>query len=70
MPQPMRCWREVMIVIKDHTLGQAIVEALRFVKAAKALRTKPDTYWGPAHASTLRASLDLSRCLVDLRQGR
>ena len=54
-------------MIKPHTLDQAIVEALRFVKAAKALRAQAS---GASHAAALRASMDLTRKLADLRQGR
>lgn len=88
-------------MIKPHTLDQAIIEALRFVKAAKALRAadlllvkkcqgcwaanaasvtqcgfcgsadmQPVVWARPEHAATLRASMDLTRKLADLRQGR
>lgn len=93
-------------MISDKTLDEALVEAHRFIKAAKALRAKrkgeqglkvcadiacsavnplearacescgafgfygacrPDTR---EHAACKRASLDLTRKLADLRQGR
>lgn len=76
-------------MIKDQTLDEAIVEAMRFVKAAKALRLErknaeahvgrkriaPDDYEFdllciPQHAACKRASLDLTRKLADLREGR
>lgn len=61
-------------MIKDQTLDEAIIEATRFIKAAKALRHtrkhgEPGTHpreCGAAH----RASMDLTRKLADLRQGR
>lgn len=68
-------------MIADKTLDQALVEAHRFIKAAKALRAKrklaservdgwvaTDTV--VEHAACKRASLDLTRKLADLRQGR
>lgn len=58
-------------MIQDHTLDQAILEALRFVKAAKALRaTSPFDYSPRESAAAKRASMDLTRKLADLRQGR
>lgn len=73
-------------MIKDHTLDRAIVEALRFVKAARALRAKrkidfvdfkgrryvAPPHWAVSkeHAAAKRASMDLTRKLADLRQGR
>lgn len=68
-------------MIKDQTLDEAIVEAMRFVKAAKALRAKRKAtkeradQWRPhnevvEHAACKRASLDLTRKLADLRAGR
>ncbi len=72
-------------MIKDQTLDEAIVEALRFVKAAKALRQVRKTsadrqdhhalgwFYGDQvreHAACKRASLDLTRKLADLRAGR
>lgn len=70
--------------MKDHTLDQAIIEATRFLTAAKALRasrklqshvTRIDPYQRstrlPRESGTLRrASMDLTRKLADLRQGR
>lgn len=64
-------------MIKDHTLDRAIIEALRFVKAARALRNerkaKRATPWRVGFvtsAAAKRASMDLTRALADLRQGR
>lgn len=76
-------------MITDKTLDEALVEAHRFIKAAKALRSKrkAESYdhlgrrYGNAeaicrqlcsieHAACKRASLDLTRKLADLRQGR
>lgn len=93
-------------MITDKTLDEALVEAHRFIKAAKALRAKRKAEQGiklcdrPAcsavnpievkacescggfsfyggtrvdtaeHAACKRASLDLTRKLADLRQGR
>lgn len=59
-------------MIQDHTLDQAILEALRFVKAAKALRAVKRGGWHPGvqGAAVTRASMDLTRKLADLRQGR
>lgn len=71
-------------MIKDQTLDEAIVEAMRFVKAAKALRDSRKSknlsherfintgHWTPVaeHAACKRASLDLTRKLADLRAGR
>ncbi len=61
-------------MIQNHTLDEAIVEALRFVKAARAVRKarkygEPGTHPKECGACT-RASMDLSRKLADLRQGR
>lgn len=72
-------------MITDKTLDEALVEAHRFIKAAKALRdarkvseSRQDMpgipwYYGDQvkeHAACKRASLDLTRKLADLRQGR
>lgn len=60
-------------MIKDQTLDQAIIEALRFVKAAKALRAARSSEWQceqKSHAAAGRASMDLTRVLAGLRQGR
>lgn len=76
-------------MITDHTLDQSIIEATRFIKAAKALRAARKTqshnhvgrrysnadalyraYCSTEHAATLRASMDLTRKLADLRQSR
>lgn len=70
------------MAIKEQTLDLAIVEALRFVKAAKKLRDngrvstnfltkEPIGFAGGAlAASCKRASLDLTKALADLRKGR
>lgn len=68
------------MAIKEQTLDLAIVEAMRFIKAAKKLRDHGSTwdrsgeqseYWGGAlSASCTRASLDLTKTLADLRKGR
>lgn len=93
-------------MITDKTLDEALVEAHRFIKAAKALRAKRKAEQGikicaevacsavnplearaceacggfsfyggtrvdtAEHAACKRASLDLTRKLADLRQGR
>lgn len=72
-------------MIKDQTLDEAIIEIARTLKALKRLRAKrkvdraapwfatnPEAYSRPRieHATALRASMDLSRKLADLRQGR
>lgn len=65
------------MAIKEDTLNLAIVEAMRFVKAAKKLRDQ-GTLWSTDHtymggalvASCTRASLDLTKTLADLRKGR
>lgn len=69
-------------MIQDNTLQTAIKEAERFIDAAKALQTlrnRPPvvTSWGSfppsearEHAACRRASMDLTRKLADLRQGR
>lgn len=65
-------------MIKDNTLDEAMVEAARFLKAAKALRARrkaADIRWMHGdqikeHAACKRASLDLTRKLADLRTGR
>lgn len=69
-------------MIKDHTLDEAIIEIARTLKALKKLRAARKI--GPAelrektgqytevalHAAAKRASMDLTRKLADLRQGR
>lgn len=71
-------------MIRDHTLDLAIIEATRFLKAAKTLRQqrrllRDATRIDPDHrsprlpretGSLRRASMDLTRKLADLRQGR
>lgn len=60
--------------MKRETLDEAIVEASRFIRAAKALRdaSRPDNPGThPREAGAVRrASMDLTRKLADLRQGR
>ena len=64
--------------MKAKTLQKAIDEAERFIERAKALRdlTTPspntDFIYGPPIESGAcqRASMDLTRALADLRQGR
>lgn len=65
------------MTIKRETLLGAISEAERFLKAAQTLKHDQDTNparhgWEPSiHASACRrASMDLTRKLADLRQGR
>lgn len=72
-------------MITDQTLDETLVEVLRTKRALEALRTarkaseqRQDVpglpwYYGDQvkqHAAALRASLDLTRKLADLRQGR
>lgn len=69
-------------MIQEHTLDKAICEAERFLAAAKKYRAlasapsgmgmKVTGRWSTVaeHASVKRASMDLSRMLADLRQGR
>ena len=70
-------------MIKDQTLDEAIIEAARFIKAAKELRAARKTaqavngscsWFSPQqakeHAACKRASLDLTRKLADMRTGR
>lgn len=70
--------------MKDHTIDLVIIEAARLLKAAKALRARRKqlrqvqridpqhpTTRTPREAGALqRASMDLTRKLADLRQGR
>lgn len=58
--------------MKPGTLDQAMVAAARFLREARALRKarkEPGTHPREAGA-TRRASMDLTRTLADLRQGR
>jgi hypothetical protein len=71
-------------MILDKTIDEALIEIMRTKKALEALRAKrkaaglknghPDNWsyydQGKEHASALRASLDLTRKLADLRAGR
>ena len=63
--------------MRDHTLDEAIVEAARFIKAAKKLRAErhkqPSEGWakhGRLNAEVERAALDCRYKLADLRAGR
>lgn len=65
--------------MRDHTLDEAIVEAARFIKAAKKLRAalkargQTITYSPPnrrLNAEVERAALDCRYKLADLRAGR
>lgn len=65
-------------MIQDHTIDQTLIELARTMKALKALRAARKaagrgwTYTDQIreHASALRASMDATRKLADLRQGR
>jgi len=70
-------------MIQDHTIDQTLIELARTMKALKALRdvrrsaaiemSDGDSNWQddrPFAASATRASMDLTRKLADLRQGR
>lgn len=68
-------------MIKDHTLDEAIIEIARTLKALKKLRAARKLPMANLqatgryssiveHAAAKRASLDLTRKLADLRQGR
>lgn len=63
--------------IKDKTIDEALIEIMRCQRALEALRAVRKK--GPSfgrwtlqneHSAALRASLDLTRKLADLRQGR
>ena len=60
--------------MKAHTLDQAILDALAFVKAARALRKANKTELNKRHpcesGAMHRSSMTLTRRLSDLRQGR
>lgn len=67
--------------MKDHTLNEAIVEAARFIKAAKKLRANRVKTKGHTggwmlkqtqrfNAEVERAALDCRYKLADLRAGR
>lgn len=70
--------------MKDHTLDEAIVEAARFIKAAKKLRARRkdmlqhtaenlhyfDHEMGRYRAEVTRAALDCRYKLSDLSHGR
>uniref|UniRef100_A0AAU6W1S6 Uncharacterized protein n=1 Tax=Pseudomonas phage Touem01 TaxID=3138548 RepID=A0AAU6W1S6_9VIRU len=72
-------------MIKDQTIDATLIELMRTIKALKTLRaarksaaSKPTTHnflmvnqaCTVQHAAAKRASLDLTRKLADLRQGR
>lgn len=65
-------------MIKDQTIDQAIIECVRTLRALKLLRAErkimrdlPYRFLHPkSHAAVKRASMDLTRKLADLRQGR
>lgn len=70
-------------MIQDHTIDQTLIELARTMKALKALRDvrrSADIEMGnggsnwqddrPFSAAATRASMDLTRKLADLRQGR
>ena len=60
--------------MKDQTLDTAIAEANRFLAKARGYKAAAeDKYaWAasPERAAVLRSSMDLTRTLADLRQGR
>lgn len=60
--------------MRDHTLDQTILEIMKCLKAARALRSARRTAGGkrtPVEAGHLRrCSMELTRKLADLRQGR
>jgi len=65
-------------MITDKTLDEALVEVMRCKRALEALRAERKALgdlpyrFTPAkrHAAALRASMDLTRKLADLRAGR
>lgn len=65
------------MAMEKETLKVCIEEAERFLKRAKELEeVAGDKYWGyycchpKEQAAVLRSSMDLTRALADLRQGR
>lgn len=67
--------------IQKETLDRAMIEAARFLRAARTLRNarkraEEDTVGdyvpsaGRQHAAVLRASMDVTHKLADLRAGR
>jgi uncharacterized protein (DUF1778 family) len=62
--------------MKHETLKNAVAEAERFLKAAKAIRSEKSAYRGDIlylegpkeRGACLRASMDLTRALADLRR--
>jgi len=71
---------DISEMIKDQTIDQTLIELARTMKALKALRAirKSSADWhggrmldcAREHAAATRASMDLTRKLADLRQGR
>lgn len=65
-------------MIRDHTIDLALIELTRTLTALKALRSRrrfnaanvDQLTEHEQHAAALRASMDLTRKLADLRQGR
>lgn len=65
------------MAIKKETLDRAIEEANRFLRAAHTLKSEHgdtdfECFWDKPReqASVKRASMDLTRCLADLRNER
>jgi len=60
--------------MKDQTLDTAIAEANRFLAKARgykaAIKDKQYAWSSSERAAVLRSSMDLTRALADLRQGR
>lgn len=60
--------------MKPHTLDQAILDALAFVRAAKLLRAALKAESKKRHpreaGAMQRSSMELTRRLAELRQGR
>ncbi|MDP2746179.1 hypothetical protein [Pseudomonas sp.] len=56
------------------TLDQSIIDAVAFIKAARTLRAVQKANGKKRHpveaGAAQRASMTLTRCLADLRQGR
>jgi hypothetical protein len=54
--------------MKKQTIDKSLIEACRFIKAAKLARgARPGS---KEYGALRRASMDLTRVLADLRQGR
>ena len=59
--------------MQKQTLVRSIAEAERFLAAAKKAKKELSQHYFPSGkvlAACKRASMDLSRCLADLRQNR